>query len=486
MPSAFRLVSGLVVVATGAWAVPQWIYGSTSWPLMTTAAGLVVAYALIDSLLGRRTGRSSIRALPPQPAPEHGPDDDASAAGLSCPAGIADCWVVDAMQGLMTVAQDTAPKSGLSQAVDNLARRACDLVDADAAWVYGIEGESGQLSLLSSHLQPRIAKDWELLSARAEQFAAESVRALGRRDPRRSHISQLSRAGEYIRIPLLRRRRVLGLLVVHTLDTDGPPSPMKEDLLVSLASQTTVTLENTLLYETQRDIDAKLKQFELHRTDYVATLSHELRTPLTSIKGFAQLLIRNQEMSAEAAREYASTIAAEADKLALIVNDIVDLTRMETGLLDLHRKPVLLGRLIRGVVRRIQPMAAGQQLRTLLPERLPAVRVDPERLDQVLDRLLVDALGQSYARSDILLAVEAGDEGVTVRLEYRTTEARIETLAQALKGFAQTSGDGQATQLGRGRLGLYICRNFIEAHGGKMWIECPEEQVARVVFTLPY
>ena len=482
---AIRIALGSIVVA----AVVLTISGSTDWPdplqFLATATGLMLAQALVDNVSSRRSAQHTSKGPVASPGLGEGIPDTEQRLRISCPGGRAECSVSGTVEGLLSIAEDTFGLEG-SQTANVLARRACELGEADGAWLYRMGEGSDRVILLSSHLQPQVSHDWEALSVKARHLAEGCVHSLCRVGGRAAQRPQLSRIGDYLAVPLARGNRVLGVLVVHWAGGAATVSNLKAGLLLSLASQATLTLENSLLYQTQLDVEAKLRQFALHRADYAATLSHELRTPLTSIKGFAQLLAREPGASAETVHQYADTITAEADKLALIVNDIVDLTRMETGLLQMRRKPVALGRLIRDAVARMQALAPDQQLRTSIPERLPLVRVDPERLDQVMGRLLVDAISQSIPQGGLLLAVEAGEEGVTVRLEYRTTEAQVGSLVRALKGPGQFADDGQATQLGRGGLGLYICRNFIEAHGGKMWIEEPEEQVARVVFTLPY
>ncbi len=486
--SALRIASSLVVATTVVFLLSAWTQQPTLLQLFAAGTGVVLTYALVNNASPRGLGQQLTEVSSRDSEPKMDPSDEASdQPTLTCPEGHSGCWVLDSIQRLVTTGQEGIHGTDLSQVASSLARQACELFDANASWVYQTADSGETVALISSHVHPRAARRWEELSERAHQLAKERARSLGhgggsRRD---DHPTRVTLVGEYMTVALIHRGRVLGMMVVHDARTAGP-SQFKQELLSALASQATITLENVLLRESQQDIEAKLRQFELHRADYVATLSHELRTPLTSIKGFAQLLTRDQETSDDRMRQFAGTIASEADKLALIVSDIVDLTRMETGLLEMHREPVALGQMLRNVAARVQLMAPSQQLRISLPERLPLVRVDPDRLVQVLVRLLVDATGQSTAGSVVLLAADAGEEEVAVRLEYRTTEIQIDDLTHAIKGPGRVTDDGEATQLGRGRLGLYICRNFIEAHGGKMWIEHPDEQVARVVFTLPY
>ncbi|MHB0871412.1 MAG: sensor histidine kinase [Chloroflexota bacterium] len=476
----------LTIASVGALAIGQWTQPAALWQLIGAASALVLAYALVDSVLPRRTDRDSAEGATARPTVAPAPSEAPDQGPLACPVGQTDCWALATVMGLISASKDVTPRLEVSQATNTLAHRACDLIGADAAWVYRAAAGSEAVTLVASHLQPQAVGHWDTLTARAQRIAEETVRSFLRHDLRANRRLPVAVVREYLAVPLERRRQLLGVLVVHGTETKEAPPGLKEELLVSLAAQAAVTLENGILYESQRDTQAKLRQFGLHRADYVSTLSHELRTPLTSIKGFAQLLKRDAGVSGDGVRSYAATIVAEADKLALIVHDIVDLTRMETGLLELHRRPASLGRLVKAVGQRVQSMAPTLRLKTSLPDRLPTVRIDPKRMEQVVERLLVGAASQSSPGSAVLLAVETGDEGALIRLEYRASEEHIESLAQALKGLGQTGDDGQATQLGRGKLGLYICRNFIEAHDGKMWVEHPEEQVARVVFTLPY
>ncbi len=486
--SAIRVAFDSVIAATATLLLGSAIQLSSSLQLPAAASAAVLAFAVADRVVSRRAVHHPLRTPPDRQdlRPEPETSEDPSEPLLACPAGHPECWALDTVHGILRTDDGVSDGLEVGQATAALARQACELVQADAAWVFRLDEVGESAVPVASYIHPGTARDSEGPSAGAHRIAEEAVRSIGKGGiwERRHH--RASAVEDYVVAPLIRRSRVLGVLVVRCSNTEGMSHPLKKELIALLAGRATLTLENSLLYESQMDVEARLRQFRLHRSDYAATLSHELRTPLTSIKGFAQLLTRDQESSIETVREYASTIAAEADKLALIVNDIVDLTRMESGLLQLRRRPVALGRLIQGVVTEVQPMALNQRLEANLPERMPLVRVDPERLEQVLGRLLVDAIGQGEPDGAILLAAESGEEGVTVRLEYRATDAQIDGLIQALKGPAQLTGDGQATQLGRGRLGLYICRNFIEAHGGKMWIEQPEDQLVRVVFTLPY
>jgi signal transduction histidine kinase len=407
-------------------------------------------------------------------------------AQVACPVEESSCWVIDALDSHFRVSRDLFAFADDPTAPSQIARHACQMMDAQAAWLFRTVDGATRLHLASDHVPMEDADDRNEAGGRALQLAEKLVLAAERHQMRDSEAPSVVAEGGFLAVLLSCRYDPLGAIVMLNGERAAQDYLARHESLTSLARQATLSLENALLRETQKELETKLRQIGLHRTDYVATLSHELRTPLTSIKGFAQLLMRSDFITDEAARRYATTIATEADKLAMIVTDIVDLTRMETGLLELHRRPISMGRLVRTVVQRLQPMAFPQQLAVSIPDRLPIMRGDPERLDQVLGRLLVDSIVQASPGSTILLSAEAGEDGIAVRLEYPASEDRISSLNEAMKGPNSHSNDDQATQLGRGRLGLYICKNYIEAHGGRMWVESPEEQTARVVFTLPY
>ncbi len=479
-----RVGVGLLLAATAAAIIGDSEKGLTLPQFLVMGAFFALANLLAESVLPKSSGKPGLGSALQQPNNEDKQDNH-----MHCAMDHPNCSVFDAMRGLLTAALDTTVTHDVSEVTNILVRKVCDLSGADAAWVFELSENPDGPELVSSHLHPSADRHWEDLSERARHFAIQSIHHMEHSRRGASHQFEDSEPTDYLLVHLAGPHRAFGVLVAHFSVTQSLSADLRRALISFLASQAVLSLENSMLNESQLDVEAKIKQFSLHRADYAATLSHELRTPLTSIKGFAQLLTRDQPTSLETLNQYARTIAAEADKLALIVNDVVDLTRMETGLLQMHRKPTDPGQLVQRVVDRVQPYVPSQPIRTSAPERVPPVRVDPDRLVQVLDRLVVDAVRQSAAGSSLLLAVEAREEDVTIRLEYQATEAHLDSLIQALKGPGgsnQQAGDGQATQLGRGRLGLYICRNFIEAHGGKMWIEQPEDQVVRVVFTLPY
>lgn len=442
---------------------------------------------LVRTLLTRR-GASLLSNSGPSAAegtPSNGPLTRGAALGSPTGDALADGeeeLVATFLQAETDLADEAASVPRLAEV---FARHGCRLLQGEAAWVYAVEADDGTFAVLSSHLEPTAQNRADRLAEEVQEQARDVALAMASEEAAETRAPQPILRGDYVGLPLISHHRIHGLLMVRLPARGSPISPLRVELLASLARHVAAELEVDLLRGSQRDLAARITQLGVHRTDYVATLSHELRTPLTSIKGFAQLLMRGGDVPATVAQSYAAAVASEADRLDRIIDDVVELTRMETGLLEFRCKPTCLGRLVRNVVETLYPKTPSRHLSVKLPDRLPSVRGDPERLTLVLGRLLLDAMGRSYLDAAISVEVEVGEEEVRVLLDYQTTDAQMERLLRALELPGQRSTDGQATRLGRGDLHLYISKNFIEAHGGRMWVETRKGSMARVAFALP-
>jgi PAS domain S-box-containing protein len=234
-----------------------------------------------------------------------------------------------------------------------------------------------------------------------------------------------------------------------------------------------------------RDITAQRREVELQNT-FISVISHELKTPVSIIKGYASTLARQDAtFSQETLREGLTVIEEEADRLARQIQDLLDVSRVAAGGVRLDRSDFSLGILAADVVRGFAAQTAGRfEFELRIPDELPPVHADYERLRQVLSNLVSNAVKYSpdggtirigaRAEGDVAIAY-VSDHGIGIAPEeHEQIFQRFYRVDNRLRREAQGSG-----------LGLYLARAVIEAHGGKIWVESQLGRGARFLFTLP-
>lgn len=225
---------------------------------------------------------------------------------------------------------------------------------------------------------------------------------------------------------------------------------------------------------------------ERMKAEFISIVSHELRTPLTSINGALELLSTGLiQPESERGQETIGIAAMEADRLTRLVNDILDLERLESGKIRLERQPWDLAQLMTRAVDFMQ-LTANQLNITLFVEPLSVILdVDDDRILQVLTNLLSNAVKFSPKHSTIWLTAEIYREHyilITVRDQGRGIPAH--KLESIFERFQQVDASDSRKKGGTG-LGLAICRSIVQQHGGAIWAESVLEQGSRFHFTLP-
>ncbi|HEY3109659.1 MAG TPA: PAS domain S-box protein [Chloroflexota bacterium] len=223
------------------------------------------------------------------------------------------------------------------------------------------------------------------------------------------------------------------------------------------------------------------------KDEFVSLVSHELRTPLTSIKGYVDLLIDGElgELGEEQ-RAFLAVVKKNADRLVGLINDLLDISRIESGKLALEREPLELRPLVEGVALGLRPQVEGkqQQLTIGLPLDLPPVLGDPDRVVQILTNLLSNA--HKYTPADGQIAISARPEGTQVRVSVRDTGCGLtpEEQSQLFNRFFRARN--HATQeVGGTGLGLAITRSLVEMHGGQIGVVSAPGEGSTFSFTLP-
>jgi PAS domain S-box-containing protein len=218
-----------------------------------------------------------------------------------------------------------------------------------------------------------------------------------------------------------------------------------------------------------------LEEMEKLRNEFLAVVSHELRTPLTAIKGSAATVLGSRRPLEEAeTREFFQIIDEQADRLRDLVDNLLDLTRIEAGSFAVTTEPTGVGELLEEARAAFVRSGGLQEIHLAMPEGLPKVTADRRRIAQVLVNLLSNAGKFSPAVAQIHIQVEHDPVQVTVHVQDQGRGIAREKLPHLFKKFSQVHEDSGSKLAGSG-LGLAICKGIVEAHGGRIWVDSPGE-----------
>jgi two-component system phosphate regulon sensor histidine kinase PhoR len=231
---------------------------------------------------------------------------------------------------------------------------------------------------------------------------------------------------------------------------------------------------------------SELRRLERVRQDFVANVSHEFRTPLTAIQGFAETLLGGALNDPEHRERFVQIIRDHAARLARLTQDLLKLSRIEAGKLDLEFHPVSVYQLVQSCVETVRFKAAGKELvlDVHLPEGLPHVQGDSNGLHEVLQNLLDNAV--QYTPPGGRLEVTATDEGEQVSITVSDTGIGIPQAEQEriFERFYRVDA-ARSREAGGTGLGLSIARHIMEAHGGRLWVESEVGAGSRFHFSMP-
>ncbi len=292
-------------------------------------------------------------------------------------------------------------------------------------------------------------------------------------------------------VPLMVNERVIGTLAIDQTVPDA--FTQDDERVISIAAaQAAMAIENAQLYATLKERANNLEQAyrELQEVDrikdeLVQNVSHELRTPLTFIKGYAELLLDSDlGPLTDGQREGLRIIDEKTNALTRLVNDIIYLQRVQRESLDLARHDM--GEIARLALQTCEAAVApsGINLRTDIEAGLPLIPVDRDRINQVFDNLLGNAIKFSRTGGVITIAVKNNDDKIQITVSDTGIGIPPDKLDKVFDRFYQV--DGSATRrYGGAGLGLAIVRRIVEAHGGRIWVESVLGQGSSFIFQLP-
>ena len=286
-------------------------------------------------------------------------------------------------------------------------------------------------------------------------------------------------------VPMMRGDTPIGV-VVAARHSPGPFTEVHIDLLKTFADQAAIASWNARLFREIADKSAQLEAASRHKSEFLANMSHELRTPLNAIIGFSEVLVDRMfgDLN-EKQDEYLKDIYASGQHLLSLINDILDLAKIEAGRMELEVADFDLPTAIDNALTLVRERASrrGITLGHSVDERLGLIRGDERKVKQVLLNLLSNALKftPERGRIDVIAGVSDGTAEISVKdtgvgIASGDQEAVFEEFRQVGTADKKVEGTG---------LGLALSRKFIELHGGRIWVQSELGKGSTFTFTLP-
>jgi len=276
---------------------------------------------------------------------------------------------------------------------------------------------------------------------------------------------------------------VIGGLSI-SFDFYRPFNQEEQNFLLTLAHQCALALERARLYDAERKARQAAQRANDLKTQFLGMISHKLRTPLTSIKGFAStLLAQDVAFSPSEQHDFIRVLDEEADKLAELVDQLLDLTSLQAGTLSMQAEPQPFDTILSAAHHQLTAFTAHHHFSIDLSPSLPAVLADTYRIAQVVSNLVHNAAKFSPAGTVITLSARPVDTMLEIRVSDQGTGISAEDRLTVFEAFRQLN-----TRTGERRgagLGLSICKALVEAHGGHIWVEDQLSPGTTIAFTLP-
>ncbi|MGH7826266.1 MAG: GAF domain-containing protein [Candidatus Binatia bacterium] len=286
-------------------------------------------------------------------------------------------------------------------------------------------------------------------------------------------------------VPMLREDKLIGVITTWRREV-RPFSDKQVALVKTFADQAVIAIENVRLFQELQVRTRELEAASRHKSEFLANMSHELRTPLNAIIGFSEVLLDpSLKVTEEEQSQFLTDVLGSGKHLLNLINEILDLSKVEAGKMELQIEPALLSDILEAVQSTMRPLAIKKtiDLHFESDDRIELVSMDAARIKQVLLNLVANAVkftpdgGRVWVRADAeerAVRVEVGDTGPGIPAEDQ--EKIFLEFQQAGSDAGKPAGTG---------LGLALAKKFVEMHGGKIWLESEVGKGSRFFFTLP-
>ena len=407
--------------------------------------------------------------------------------------------LVDELRALGEVSQAVSSSLELEIVLDTIVARAAQLSAAHSGVIYEYDSATQELHVQNAY---RLDEDLAEIMRVAPLRLGEGVagRAVALRAPfqvadvldkHAYDVGRIRTAFErhgyrsVVAVPLLFEQQILGALVVWGKETGSFP-PEVVDLLQTFANQSVLAIQNARLY---REIGAKSRQLEVasqHKSEFLANMSHELRTPLNAVIGFSEVLIDRMfgELN-EKQEEYLKDIYASGTHLLSLINDILDLSKIEAGRMELELTDFHLPTAIDNALMLVRERAGRRSiaLHTSIDNRFGHIQADERKVRQVVLNLLSNAIKFTPEGGRIEVGAQPKDRFIEVSVSDTGVGIAPEDQEAVFEEFRQVGAAAKKVE-GTG-LGLTLCRKFVELHGGRIWVKSEIGVGSTFTFTIP-
>ena len=407
---------------------------------------------------------------------------------------------VGELKALGEVGQAVSSTLDLETVLTRIASHAVQLSGADGGAIYEYDETTQEFHLRGGHQIEKelvealrsspIQLGWGAVGqAAATRAPVEVTDILDERQYAATRFRPMLRQLGYrslLAVPLLREDRIMGGLTIYRRRV-GSFSTEVVNLLQTFATQSVLAIQNAQLF---REIEEKSKQIEAanrHKSEFLANMSHELRTPLNAIIGFSEVLGERLfgELNEKQA-EYTDDILSSGRHLLSLINEILDLSKVEAGRMELELATFDLPTALENARTFVRERALRHAitLELSIDERLGEFMGDERKIKQILLNLLSNAVKFTPEGGRINLSAKQSDSAVEISVSDTGIGISREDQGTIFEEFRQVGGDYAHKKEGTG-LGLTLAKKFVELHGGKIWVESEVGKGSRFIFTLP-
>ena len=405
---------------------------------------------------------------------------------------------VEQLQALGAVGQAVSSTLDLETVLTTIVSRADLLAGADGGGIYEYDEAERVFHLRATQRFDPELVDGGCARRRSPWARARSAAPASRGSRSRSRTSPSPGAYEsrlrdamvrsglraVLAVPLVREGRVLGGLVV-TRKNPGRFAPEVVDLLKTLAAQSAIAIQNARLFSELEDKSRELEAASRHKSEFLANMSHELRTPLNAIIGFSEVLGERMfgELNDKQA-EYIQDIQSSGRHLLALINDILDLSKVEAGRMELELSRFDLPAAIGGAVILVRERATrhGLALDVSVDDRLGPFVGDERKIRQVLLNLLSNAVKFTPEGGRVAVRAVPADGAVEISVSDTGIGIAPEDQEAIFQEFRQVGTDYARKREGTG-LGLALARRFVDLHGGRIWVKSRLGEGSTFTFT---